>query len=215
MDLYYRPGSPPCRAVVLLIKMLGLDVNYILKTHSLSDPEKQEFLKINPQHCIPTLNDKGFILWESRAILGYLVDQYAEDDSLYPKDPKKRAVINQRMYFDISTLYQRLQDTYMPRILHRESSIDPVTQSKFEEALSILNELLEGHDWVAGSDFSIADISLAVTVSTAEVILGDLSKYPRVEAWLERAKLKIPTYEEDSSLSLNTMRKFYEKVANT
>nr|CAD7418536.1 unnamed protein product [Timema poppensis] len=102
----------------------------------------------------------------------------------------------------------------MARILHRESSIDPGTQSKFEDALSILNELLEGHDWMAGRDFSIADISLAVTVSTAEVILGDLSKYPRVEAWLERAKVKIPTYEEDSSLSLNTMRKFYEKVSN-
>nr|CAD7458690.1 unnamed protein product [Timema tahoe] len=232
MDLYYRPGSPPCRAVVLLIKTLGLDVNYILKTHAMSEPDKQEFLKvsyfykfgkeslnshyhkINPQHCIPTLNDKGFILWESRAIMGYLVDQYSDDDSLYPKDIKKRALINQRMYFDISTLYQRLQDTYMPLVLHRESSTDPGSQSKLEDALGILNELLEGYDWVAGSDFSIADISLAVTVSTAEVLLGDLSKYPKVKAWLERAKLKIPTYEEDSSLSLNTMRKLYEKVAN-
>nr|CAD7616575.1 unnamed protein product [Timema genevievae] len=102
----------------------------------------------------------------------------------------------------------------MPLVLHRESSTDPGTQSKLEDALSILNELLEGYDWVAGSDFSIADISLAVTVSTAEVLLGDLSKYPKVEAWLERAKLKIPTYEEDSSLSLNTMRKLYEKVVN-
>ncbi|CAG2067909.1 unnamed protein product, partial [Timema podura] len=45
MDLYYRPGSPPCRAVVLLIKTLGLDVNYILKTHAMSEPDKKEFLK--------------------------------------------------------------------------------------------------------------------------------------------------------------------------
>jgi glutathione S-transferase len=49
----------------------------------------------------------------SRAIIGYLVEQYAKDDSLYPKDPKKRAVVNHRLYFDSSTLYQRFIDYYV------------------------------------------------------------------------------------------------------
>jgi glutathione S-transferase len=49
----------------------------------------------------------------SRAIIGYLVEQYAKNDSLYPKDPKKRAVVNHRLYFDSSTLYQRFIDYYV------------------------------------------------------------------------------------------------------
>lgn len=62
---------------------------------------------------MPTLDDNGFSLWESRAIITYLADQYGKNDSLFPKDPKKRALVNQRLYFDIGTLYARFADYYV------------------------------------------------------------------------------------------------------
>jgi hypothetical protein len=52
----------------------------------------------------------------SRAILGYLVEKYAKDDSLYPKNPKKRAVVNQMLYFDATTLYQRIFNYYVSKV---------------------------------------------------------------------------------------------------
>jgi hypothetical protein len=52
----------------------------------------------------------------SRAIICYLVEQYAKDDSLYPKDPKKRSVVNHRLYFDSSTLYQRFLNYYVSKM---------------------------------------------------------------------------------------------------
>lgn len=43
----------------------------------------------------------------------YLADQYGKNDSLYPKDAKKRAVVNQRLFFDLGTLYQAFSAYYV------------------------------------------------------------------------------------------------------
>ncbi|CAD7084917.1 unnamed protein product [Hermetia illucens] len=86
MDLYYSPLSAPCRSILMTAKALGLELN-LKPTHlSAGDHLTPEYLKMNPQHTIPTLNDHGFILWESRPILVYLVEKYGKGSSLYPAD---------------------------------------------------------------------------------------------------------------------------------
>ena len=57
----------------------------------------------------------GICLFFSRAILCYLADKYGQKDSLYPKDVKKRAIVNQRLSFDSGTLYQRFYDYYVSK----------------------------------------------------------------------------------------------------
>lgn len=43
----------------------------------------------------------------------YLVSKYARNDSLYPKDPKERAIVDQMMYFDAGSLYSNLVKCYV------------------------------------------------------------------------------------------------------
>ncbi|XP_053667005.1 glutathione S-transferase 1-like [Anopheles marshallii] len=137
------------------------------------------FRLINPQHCIPTLVDNGFALWESRAICAYLAEKYGKDDKLYPKDPQKRAVVNQRLYFDMGTLYQRFADYYYPQIFAKQPA-NAENEQKMKDAVSFLNTFLGGHKYVAGDSLTIADLTVLATISTYDVAGFDLSKYPHL-----------------------------------
>lgn len=220
IDLYYTPGSAPCRAVQMTAKAVGVDLNLKLTNLMAGEHMTPEFLKLNPQHTIPTLVDEGFALWESRAIQVYLVEKYGKTDSLYPKCPKKRAVVNQRLYFDLGTLYGSLAAHYYPQVSIRNESkfqyrlqktskysnpfinsfsqifakqpANPETLKKVEDAFGFLNTFLEGQTYAAGDSLTLADISLLATVSTAVVMGFDLSKYSNVQRWLANAKATTP-----------------------
>lgn len=166
------------------------------------------FVQINPQHTIPTLNDDGFSLWESRAIQVYLVEKYGKTDSLYPTDPKKRALVNQRLYFDLGTLYQRYADYYYPQ-LFAKAPANPENFKKLEDAVGFLNTFLEGQKYAAGETLTVADISLVATISTFDVSGFDLTKYPNVVSWYEKCKSTIPGYELNEAGAQEFKAKFF------
>lgn len=66
--------------------------------------KSEEYLNINPQGTVPTLVDDDFVMTESRAIMGYLVNSKSPNHSLYPsEDVKARFIIDHRLYYDAST----------------------------------------------------------------------------------------------------------------
>ncbi|XP_011304615.1 glutathione S-transferase D7 isoform X2 [Fopius arisanus] len=107
--LYTAEMSPPCRAVLLAAEAIGVQLEKREISIFNRDQLQESFQKINPQHTIPTLDDNGHIIWDSHAIICYLCDKYGRDDSLYPKDLERRAIIDQRLYFDCGILFALLR----------------------------------------------------------------------------------------------------------
>ncbi|KAJ8970772.1 hypothetical protein NQ314_001043 [Rhamnusium bicolor] len=177
IDFYYTLVSCPSRAVLLAAKSIGVDLNLKLLDLKNGEHLKPEFLKINPQHTVPTIDDNGFAIGESRAIITYLQNQYGNDDSLYPKDPKKRALVDHRLYFDTGTLYSALAQCYFSD--PKKIRDDPETIQNIVKALEIFDSLLNNLKFAAGDNFTLADISLVVTVSTLDILGHDLSPYKK------------------------------------
>ncbi|KAK1125626.1 hypothetical protein K0M31_005187 [Melipona bicolor] len=212
IDSYETKGSPACRTVRLAAAALGVELN--LKQISFVNQEHltPEYLKMNPQHTVPTINDNGFIISESRAIITYLANQYGKDDSLYPRDPKKRALVDQRLYFDACTLYKASIDYYYPIIMYKAPK-DSTKYVAIGTALSFLEKFLEGQDYVAGKTMTLADLAIVVTVSTLEVLNYNLSKYKNVIRWFARIKSEAPNYE-DNDAGATAFKQWSEDMKN-
>lgn len=209
VDLYMLEASAPCRAVLMTAKHLGIDVNK--KTVNLMQQEqlKPEFLKMNPQHTIPTLDDNGFYVWESRAIITYLANKYAPDNDIYPKDPQKRANVDRLLYFDLGVLYKTLGDfAYGP--LFRGEEKDPEKEKAFANSLKFLDGFLEKSPYVAGDHLTLADLSILATITFAEVTDFDLTSYPHLQSWLSKLKSQLPYFKEINETGIQQLKSFIE-----
>lgn len=117
ITLYHAPISPFSRSVLLLSRFLKIDVD--VKVLDLIEKKEQfspEFLEINPQHCVPTIDDNGFYLWESRAILSYLMETRAPQ--LVPTSPKEKAILNQRLHFELGGLTAKFGAIFVRKKSH-------------------------------------------------------------------------------------------------
>ncbi|XP_058816312.1 uncharacterized protein LOC131679589 [Topomyia yanbarensis] len=205
--------SPPCRAVQLTAKALGVELDHQVVNLLTGDHLKPDFLKINPQHTIPVLDDNGVIVPESHAIVIYLVSKYGEDDSLYPKDLAQQAKVNAALHFESGVLFARTRFLF-EAIFTGCGEIHPEKAEYIKKAYQLLEDTLVD-DYVAGTTLTIADLSCISTIaSVMGVVPMERSQYPKIYAWIDRLK-ELPYYEEangasaaeHSQLILNIMKR--------
>lgn len=202
-------ASGPCRAVLMVaaalkVKLLLKPVNTMAREHF-----HPGFLKINPHHTIPALVDNEFTMSESRAICIYLVEKYGRTDALYPKNAKTRATINQLIYFDMGTLYNRFYAYYLFPLVN-ETQPDEKKLEELNEAIGFLEYFLTDKKFFVSYKLTIADLILLATVTTIEAFGYDFSSYPNVMAWLENMKSCAPGYDQNTE-GIEMLKSFINK----
>ncbi|XP_044270688.1 glutathione S-transferase 1-like [Tribolium madens] len=196
--LYVTHLTPPVRAVLMTVKSIDLDVKLKQLNVEKNEHKSPEFLKLNPQHTVPTLvDDDGFVLWDSHAIMAYLVSKYAKDDSLYPRDIKRRALVNQRLHFENGVAFPEMLKILYPILYEGKKVITQDDKIAAEEIYSFLEAFLEGKLWMAGDSVTIADYSLITTISALNVLVKiDRFVYPNLITWVKNLE-QLPVYEEN------------------
>ncbi|KAK3928862.1 Glutathione S-transferase 1 [Frankliniella fusca] len=202
--LYGDELSPPVRAVLLTCKALG--VEYEFKKVSLLDSEqmKPEFLKINPLHTVPAIQDGDFVIYDSHAIASYLADK-ASADSWYPRDIKKRAIVNQRLHFDNALLFTRIRDLLEPVIYAGATAFQPERTKRLGEALEHLSNLVQEGGWLAGDRPTIADTCAAANVASILAILPTVKVPAKVAAWLKKCEEGLPEYKTVNKIGADNL----------
>ncbi|CAG9818064.1 unnamed protein product [Phaedon cochleariae] len=191
--LYSVSDGPPSLAVQQALAYLDLDYDLVNVDFGAGDHMTAEFEKKNPQKEIPVLDDDGFLLGESNAILQYLAEKYGKDGTLYPSDPKSRAVINHRLCFNLSTYYRYISEYSMAPIFF-DYQRTPLALKKVKIALDNYNTYLKrlGSKYAAGDNVTIADFQLITATMCLEAINFDIKSWPLVDKWYRTYKSENP-----------------------
>lgn len=172
----------------------------------------EDFKKKNPQHTVPTLDDDGNYLWDSHAIGTYLIEKYAPDDSLYPKDLLTRAKVDQRLHFDTGILFPRLRGTLEPIFFKNCLEFPDEKKEAITQAYEFLEKFLEEDLFLVGNSLTIADLcAIATTESLNTLVEIDENKYPNVVAWMKRLQ-ELPYYSINREGAEKLAEMFHAKM---
>jgi glutathione S-transferase len=146
-----------------------------------------EYRRMNPNGLVPTLEEDGFILWESHSIVRYLAGKYGKG-VLWPMDERTRAVANQWMDWAFS-FQGSVRDAFWNLIRtpaeKRDMKAVEASRLKSGEMAKILDAALADRMYVAGA-FSMGDIPIGTEVQRWMRLPMERPELPNLEAWFAR-----------------------------
>ena len=171
--------------------------------------ETVEYTKLNPNRLVPVIDDSGFLLWESNAIVRYLARTYGWG-TLAPSDEQQRALADQWMEWSNTTLYGDIIGTLflgLVRTPAKDRSTEAISAAakRAGEKLAILDAQLAGRQFILGDQLTMADI--AVGAQMYRYFTLDIPRPPlaAVEAWYRRLTAR-KTYQDHVMVDYQAMK---------
>lgn len=163
--LWGRGSSSNVQKVLFLCAELGLEPQREIVGGPFGGNKSIEFKAMNPNGTVPVLQDGTLTLWESHAILRYLVTEKG-GASLYPASPADRAPIDQWMDWTANNFWPPVRDMFLGYFIksgvERQDPSVIAACERFVPVAKIAADHLQTHPYMAGENFSIADIPLAI-----------------------------------------------------
>lgn len=185
--LHHAWKSSASRRVRLCLAEKGLKFESRIVDLAKGDHHTPEYLALNPNGRVPTIDDDGFVLSESMAINLYLAAKYGKAP-LWPDSHEDRGHAVQWSFWAMTEAEPHLITILRNRILfppeQRNEQAAVAAVAALEGPFKVLDGALRGRDYLLGRDFTIADLNLSSVLSFALLAKLDLSATPTAQAWL-------------------------------
>lgn len=194
LKIYGSDLSSPANKVRFAANAMGLKYEYIRVNLREGEQKKAEFLRINPVGKVPAIDDDGFTLFESNAIIKYLADK--NNSPLYPKVLKERAVVDEWIEFGSHHVYLAISKIVYNRIFARMRNL-AIDERSLSDGLEwidrffpIVDAQLEKNQFITGSQMTLADLNLLAAFDPVEAAEIDISKYKNIVRWRNALRQK-------------------------
>jgi glutathione S-transferase len=198
MKIHLDPISTTSRPLLLFIAEHDAAHEIVTVDIVQGDTKRPEYTALNPNQCVPTLEDGDFILTEGSAILKYLGEKTGS--RTYPGGLRARARVNEAMDWFNTGLYRDLgYGVVYPQILPHYRFANPVTQTDVRRRsedwaagrLAILDRhWLGGGGFLCGPELTIADYLGSCYIAITEFVGFDISPYPNITRWMSTMKAR-------------------------
>lgn len=194
--LWGRANSSNVMKVIWALEELGLPYERIDVGGSFGKTDTTEYRAMNPNGLVPTLEDDGFVLWESNAILRYLCHAHAPHSALWPQEPRARANIDRWMDWQQTTMNRPMSVVFWNLVRTPPEKRDQATIAAGVKDMigmwGMVDAVLARHPYVGGAEFTIGDIPLGVLVHRWFSMAIDRPPLSHLRAWYDRLLERAP-----------------------
>jgi glutathione S-transferase len=186
LKVWGRLSSVNVQKAMLCVEELGLAYERIDAGLSFGIVDTPEYRAKNPNGLVPVIEDDGFVLWESNAIVRYLAAKHAAG-SMWPTELQARADADRWMDWQTTALQPAMVQAFYHLVRlppeKRDLSAVPASRERSEACVAMLEAALAGKRFVTGEVLTIADIALAPAIHRWLNLPMERVKRPNVERW--------------------------------
>jgi len=202
LEVWGRKNSSNVIPVMWTVGELGLEHVRHNIGGSFGGDDTEAYARLNPNRLIPTIDDDGFVLWESMAITRYLCRRYGLG-TLCPSDDRQAALADQWMDWYKSSLTPSLMPIFVnlvrtPQDQRNEEVIKRCTAATIGY-LELLDRHLQGRSYILGEHFSMGDIPLGAMLYKYYNLAIERPAMPNLEAWYARL-CERPAYQRHAMI---------------
>ena len=191
LKIWGRADSSNVQAVMWCVGELALPHTRVDVGHRFGGTDTAEFIAMNPNRTVPVIEDDGITpLWESGAILRYLAARYGTGP-FWPADPRARADVDRwAEWAKINTSLGFTGPVFWPVIRTPKANQNPAAiatgVTTLEAKFAIAEARLARHPWLAGDDFTLADIQFGTILYRYFTIPIARAPLPALRAYFDR-----------------------------